>query len=88
MEHSLPEQIEARSPIHRPFDELQASDVTLELRVAPDQRQPCSYGRFMREQSCGKPGEVVNPTCLRFLDPGIEPLSLPLPHHPGERLAK
>jgi hypothetical protein len=51
VEYPLAEEIEALPPIHCSFDELQPIDVTLNLRIAPHQGQPCSHRRFIREQT-------------------------------------
>ena len=54
MEDAEPEQVEARSTIHLPFDQLETVILSLSLSVAPGQSDCCKHRIMISEETAGE----------------------------------
>jgi hypothetical protein len=77
----MPQKVDSGSPVCLPFDEFQSMDTTLRWPIAPDERQPGAYGRFILEQALREGSQLLHPGLLHRCDPGVERVASTLTEH-------
>jgi len=71
-EDAPPEQIEPGAPVHLPFQQFQPMHLTLDLPVAPFERQPCLHRRVIRAQPTGIASSfIASPPSARRDEDGV-----------------
>jgi hypothetical protein len=78
-EHSPSEQIELRSAVHLPFEQLQPIDLALGLTVAPLQREPGFDHCSILHQAAGEPLQLGDFAGGHPRQPRVESLARSLP---------
>ncbi len=59
MDHTCPEQVELCASVSLAFDQLQASDLSLDLAAAPGQQQGCAHGLLVLTQAGGEATQLA-----------------------------
>ena len=62
MEHTRPEQVELRPPVHLTFDQLQPVDLAFELAVTPPVDERVLYRLVILADPSGEPDELLQLT--------------------------
>jgi hypothetical protein len=82
----MSQKVDSGSPVRLPFEQFQPVDTTLRRPIAPDERQPGAYGRFILEQPMDEATQLLHASLLHHRDPGITPVASTLTDHATEGL--
>ncbi len=72
VEQADSQQIESRTPIHRPLERLEAIDLSLRLPLAPRQREAGFHGSAVGTEAVGEPTHFWQRPLVRLLQPARE----------------
>ena len=72
---------EARSAIHRPFEEFELVHLTFHLPIGMDHSQPCEDSLFVSFKSLSKALHFAKPTLSNMLFPVFESMTFALAGH-------
>jgi len=78
LEHSFPEQIEPRSPIPLPFDQLEAGDLPFQSGLDSEERSARLHRRLILRDPCDKGMQSGERTPGDLLQPAISSCSFPV----------